>query len=164
MKLLIVAAVFISTVCFAAIGGFYVGRQTAPASQTSAPANDEKHERAPVIVQAPPSAPPAPPSQAISTTKPAEKPKGVDLFAERAAQPIQTLTDADGRFIKAKILEVDGQTVKIKREDGLEFSFPMSKLSDMDIQFCEYLSREGFGKKKKKPNPDDIDWDAIFGS
>jgi hypothetical protein len=43
---------------------------------------------------------------------------------------IQTLTDTLGRTIKADVLSVENEKVKIKREDGQIFELPLSTLSE----------------------------------
>jgi len=47
------------------------------------------------------------------------------------AEP-RTLTDKQGRSLKAEILSVDGNTVTIRREDGHTFNLSLSTLSDDD--------------------------------
>lgn len=50
----------------------------------------------------------------------------------RSEQEMRTLTDQFGRSVNATILAVDSTTVKIRREDGQEFSLPLANLSDTD--------------------------------
>lgn len=47
-------------------------------------------------------------------------------------------TDATGRFrVKATLLEVSGEQVKLKREDGREISVPIDRLSPRDREFLK---------------------------
>lgn len=99
--------------------------------------------------------------------------------AQRAAEAFTTLTDKQGREIKAKVLAVADEHIKLRREDGLETSIPLSMLSEADIAYCEYL-RENIPQLAEVPTPASIkpqsnlapkaleaqggiDWDAIFG-
>ena len=45
---------------------------------------------------------------------------------------VRTLTDKQGRSLKAEVLSVDGDSVSIRREDGQTFSLSLSSLSDDD--------------------------------
>lgn len=47
------------------------------------------------------------------------------------AEPID-LTDIQGRTIRAELISVDADTVKIRREDGMEFKLNMASLRDED--------------------------------
>lgn len=47
-----------------------------------------------------------------------------------ARAEIRTITDKQGRSIKADVISVDGDKVKIKREDGQTFEIALSTLSD----------------------------------
>ncbi|HSI08576.1 MAG: hypothetical protein ACAH89_04895 [Rariglobus sp.] len=47
-----------------------------------------------------------------------------------ARAEVQTLTDKQGRSLKADVMSVDGDKVKIKREDGQTFEIPLATLSD----------------------------------
>ena len=49
----------------------------------------------------------------------------------------RTLTDKQGRSIKAVVVSVDGDKVTIKREDGQTFSLSLATLSDDDRQFLK---------------------------
>ncbi len=64
---------------------------------------------------------------------------GQSPFEMRAALPIQTLTDLQGRTIRATIVKVTESDVKIRRSDGLETTIPLSMLTADDINFCNYL-------------------------
>jgi hypothetical protein len=46
-----------------------------------------------------------------------------------AGAQVQTLTDQQGRVLKAQVLAVDDGKVKIKREDGQTFELPLATLS-----------------------------------
>lgn len=77
----------------------------------------------------------------------------------RAKQEWQTLTDTRGRSIQARVLEVTNETVKIRRQDGLESTIPLSVLNDADIQFCNYL------RNREADDPfttDEFDWTSLF--
>ncbi len=45
---------------------------------------------------------------------------------------VRTLTDQFGRTLQAEVLALEGETVKIKREDGQLFDLPLANLSDDD--------------------------------
>lgn len=45
---------------------------------------------------------------------------------------MQTLTDRQGRSIKADVISVTGDKVKIKRDDGQTFDLPLSNLAEAD--------------------------------
>ena len=45
---------------------------------------------------------------------------------------MQTLTDKQGRSLKANVLAVTGDQVKIKRDDGQVFNLPLASLSEAD--------------------------------
>jgi hypothetical protein len=45
---------------------------------------------------------------------------------------MQTLTDKQGRSIKADVISVSGDKVKIRRDDGLTFELDLSNLADAD--------------------------------
>ncbi len=100
-------------------------------------------------------------------------------FALRAADAYTTLTDKQGRKIQAKVLSVTGDQIKLRRDDGLETSIPLSMLSETDIAYCEYL-RDNASQVAEIPSAakstpqgsldprvmeaqGGIDWDAIFG-
>ena len=57
------------------------------------------------------------------------------------AEP-RTLTDKQGRSIKAEIVSVDGDKVTIKREDGQTFSLSLETLSDDDRQFLKEWAKK----------------------
>jgi len=66
------------------------------------------------------------------------------------AEP-QTLTDKQGRSIKAEVVSVSGDQVRIKRDDGQTFDLPLSTLSEADQQkLTEWAKREA-----AKPLPAD---------
>ena len=151
----------------AGTGGFFYGRMSAPHTATPKPEPVQ-------IVQTLQAASPevaeieAPEAEAVPLVAPVEiAPKAEPTHAERAAQPMQTLIDTQGRQIQAEVLAVDSNTVKIRRDDGLETSFPLEMLRPEDIAFCEYLRAHPPQTEKtanKAQSADDIDWDAIFGS
>ena len=155
---------------------------TAPAPAYQSPAAQ------PAPAYQPPAAQPAPtyqptaaqPQPATSfpvagTPTPAPAPVAVETpsaenaaFAARAAQPMQTLTDTQGRTIQANIVQVTASDVKIRRSDGLETTIPLTMLSADDIAFCNYIREQQVAKPQTSPSPaikaDDFDWDAYFNS
>lgn len=52
--------------------------------------------------------------------------------ASRLHAEQMTLTDKQGRSLKADVLEVSGGQVKLKRDDGQVFNLPLSTLADED--------------------------------
>jgi len=56
----------------------------------------------------------------------------VTLFAVSSRAEVFTLTDKQGRSIKADVLSMSGSQVKIKRDDGQTFELPLAALSDGD--------------------------------
>jgi hypothetical protein len=65
-----------------------------------------------------------------------------------------TLTDQQGRSMKADVLSLDKNTVKVKREDGMTFDLPLTTLVENDQQTLrEWAKREA----AKPPSPDAID-------
>jgi hypothetical protein len=53
-------------------------------------------------------------------------------FACPLGAEMLTLTDQQGRSIKADVISVENEKVKIKREDGLTFELPLANLADED--------------------------------
>lgn len=45
---------------------------------------------------------------------------------------VHTLTDQQGRTIKADVISVENDIAKIKREDGITFNLPLSQLAESD--------------------------------
>lgn len=122
---------------------------------------------------------PQPEVEEVEPVNVPEPPAPAVDFAARAAEPFTILTDKQGREIQAKILSVIGDQIKLRRNDGLETSIPISMLSEADIEFCEYM-RENIPQVAEMPTPvtttpqgsldpkvleaqGGIDWDAIFG-
>jgi hypothetical protein len=65
-----------------------------------------------------------------------------------------TLTDQQGRSMKADVLSLDKNTVKIKREDGMTFDLQLGTLVESDQQTLrEWATREA----AKPPPPGSID-------
>lgn len=144
--------------------GYYYGRtsmQEAPA------ANQAQIKIAAVEVTEETSEPiEVEPVEVLSTEAPQAENSVEPNFSKRSARSMQTLTDAQGRRIEAKVLSVEGDAVKIRRSDGLETSFPLSILIPKDIAFCEYLRTHSPTTQKatsKATSTDDIDWDMLFG-
>ena len=152
----------------AAGGYFYYTNSQSPA------------EPQPVDNQAIEVAPEPTPEPEVVVPEPIPEPALPEITHEqRAAEAFTTLTDKQGREIKAKVLAVADEHIKLRREDGLETSIPISMLSEADIAFCEYL-REKIPQLAEVPTPASIkpqsnldpkaleaqggiDWDAIFG-
>lgn len=159
--------------------GYYFGHITVPANNqtSSAPLATSAPQPAPAYqspaVQPKPQVAPQPTSTyqtspVASAPVTAETPNAEDAaFATRAALPIQTLTDTQGRTIQANIVEVTANEVKIRRSDGLETTIPLTMLSADDIAFCNYL-REQKAAQPQQSSPaikaDEFDWDAYFNS
>lgn len=151
--------------------GYYFGHITLPAnSENSAPAAVTS---APVVAPIQMIEPVLPAPEAIiedpdpQIVEAPAAPAPRSSFAERAALTIQTLTDTQGREIKASIVKVLEQDVKIRRSDGLETMIPLSMLSPEDIAFCNYLREQAKEKEAAAPAPvktDGFDWDAYFNS
>lgn len=59
---------------------------------------------------------------------------------------VRTLTDQFGRSITADVLALDGDTLKIRRDDGIVFDFPIGNLSADD----QKAIREWAAKQTKK--------------
>ena len=57
---------------------------------------------------------------------------GLGLAAVSAHAEPMDLTDIQGRTIRAELISVDADTVKIRREDGVEFKLNMASLRDED--------------------------------
>lgn len=55
----------------------------------------------------------------------------LSLFTGLHAE-VRTLTDKQGRSIKADVIAVSGDQVKIKRDDGQTFNIPLNSLSEAD--------------------------------
>lgn len=51
----------------------------------------------------------------------------------------RTFQSTDDRFIVARVLELNGETVVIEREDGEEFTLPVSRLSQRDRAYLRQL-------------------------
>lgn len=54
------------------------------------------------------------------------------VIAATGQAEVRTLTDQQGRTIKADVIAVENDTVKIKREDGRTFDLPLSQLGEAD--------------------------------
>ena len=54
----------------------------------------------------------------------------------------RTLTDKQGRSLKAELVSVDGDKVTIKREDGRSFHLSLETLSDDDQQFLKEWAKK----------------------
>jgi hypothetical protein len=70
----------------------------------------------------------------------------VVLLLAPAAREVRTWKDKSGKFsIRAELVESDGTTVKLKKEDGKVISVPVDRLSDQDRQFLESQEKSAFG-------------------
>ncbi|MFA6960893.1 MAG: hypothetical protein WC205_09100 [Opitutaceae bacterium] len=56
------------------------------------------------------------------------------LYVTTAKADMRTLTDQQGRSLKADVLSVENGKVKIKRDDGQTFELPLATLSEADQQ------------------------------
>ncbi|MEO0796703.1 MAG: hypothetical protein AAFX93_16160 [Verrucomicrobiota bacterium] len=89
-------------------------------------------------------------------------------FTERAMQKTFTLTNKQGVSIRAAILSISNDTVKLRREDGLETSIKIDILKDEDQEFCHYLRdnmlvpQPPITADGRPPKADGIDWGKIF--
>lgn len=157
--------------------GYYFGHITVPASKEVNGTSDATVASAPKPAPVNPPAPayvapqPAPVAAEPSTPTPAPTEVATPTaeeaaFAERAALPIQTLTDNQGRSMQANILEVTTSNVKIRRSDGLETTIPLSMLRADDVAFCNYLREQKSSRGESPPaiKADEFDWDAYFNS
>ena len=158
--------------------GYYFGHITLPASQEASPTTVTSTappapvpQPAPVVAVPPPAVTSPVPVEPVPVVSPEpaieNSPSAAEAaFAQRAALPIQTLTDTQGRTMEATILEVTVNEVKIRRSDGLETKIPLSMLSAEDVAFCNYLREQKSAPKKTSPaiKADEFDWDAYFNS
>lgn len=98
-----------------------------------------------------------------------ELPKGKPVqnsFESRAKETIQTFFDKDERKLVAQILEVQEDSLKIRRQaDGKELELPVSMLSPEDQAFAAYL----WEQQPKKSSPvtpsksmENMVWDELF--
>jgi len=143
--------VFLSALCFAA--GYFTGKRhryhdyvppEKPASETSSADDTLAQARPPEPEPAPkvsPEPPPEPtePADTSPTTRFTE-----EQMAERAQLTFITLTDKNGRQLKAEILETSEDSVKIQRYRDLKvFDLPVATLSEDDQAYIAYLNRTG---------------------
>jgi len=70
---------------------------------------------------------------------------GVLLFTAVLHAEPRTFTDAFGRTITAEIISVDGDQVRIRREDGQLFTLKPSQLTEEDQQFIQQWSANKSG-------------------
>jgi hypothetical protein len=67
-------------------------------------------------------------------------PMALGFQAEDISSGMRTWTSSTGKFkVEAKLLSVDGDIAKLKKEDGRIIDLPVEKLSDADIAFIEEL-------------------------
>lgn len=68
------------------------------------------------------------------------------VMAGTGPAQVRTLTDQLGRTIRAEVLSVEGDVVKIKREDGQLFDMPLANLSDDD-----QIALKAWARKNPRP-------------
>ena len=70
------------------------------------------------------------------------------------ALPEQTLTNAQGKTIVAKMMNFDGKTLKL-RTNGKHFSYPLSKLSEQSQELVRSLAKSSIASRNEmaKVNP-----------
>lgn len=66
------------------------------------------------------------------------------IFPALAAQA-RTFTNRDGKTLEAEVLAVEAGQVKLKRDDGREFSIPVASLSDGDQAYLKAWKPENDG-------------------
>jgi hypothetical protein len=82
---------------------------------------------------------------------------GIFLFATSLHAEPRAFTDNFGRSITAEILSVEGDQVRIRREDGQLFDLPISKLIEADQKFISNWAAAKAGAattKEEKSGPD----------
>ncbi len=78
----------------------------------------------------------------------------VVLLVVSAAAEVRTWKDKSGKFsIRAELVESDGTTVKLKKEDGTAISVRVDRLSDADRQFLVSQEKSAFGTPPKGDSP-----------
>lgn len=88
-----------------------------------------------------------------------------DAFALRAKEPLQELSDRNGRQVVGQILEVQAESLKLLRQvDSRIVDIPISMLSDSDQAYSAYLLRK---MKPVEPTPttqsmEDKIWQELF--
>lgn len=87
----------------------------------------------------------------------------------RAQDTIQTFFDTNGRELIAQVLEVQKDSLKVRRQsDGQELSLPISMLSSDDQAFAAYLWQQQGSKVSAAPSStssqsmEDMIWDELF--
>lgn len=97
---------------------------------------------------------------------PAPSSEPVTPNALRAEKTTQIFTDRKGRELIATIIKVGPDSTQVKRDsDGRVFDLRHVDLIAKDREFLEYLYAQNSAQSqpKGKTNPNDIDWEAIFG-
>lgn len=72
----------------------------------------------------------------------------VTFAGSPAVAQVRTLTDQMGRTIKAEVLGVEGDVVKIRREDGQHFDMPMANLSAEDQTAVKAAAKKAAAEAK----------------
>lgn len=115
---------------------------------------------------------PSPGVELDHSATPEEDPHLVAMKA-RSLKMWQSLTDLEGRTIRARVIQRSPQTLRIEREDGQIFEFPRSLLGEEDQIFFDYLDSSGTvlpsepsANQKVDDTParrlEDFDWDSII--
>ncbi|MFH1498357.1 MAG: hypothetical protein ABII82_11075 [Verrucomicrobiota bacterium] len=73
----------------------------------------------------------------------------LSIFSGLLRAEVRTLTDQFGRSITADVLELDGDTLKIRRDDGIVFDLPIGNLSIEDQKSL----RQWAARQPKKVEP-----------
>jgi len=150
-----------ASICFMA--GYTVGKKhryenvsTPPKTETSIP------------IEAPaPSI--AAPDEILTPVKTMEAPQVIPAptpdrlpFAQRAQLKITTLEDTKGRVIEVEILEVEQDSIKIRRQSDLKLlDVPIGMLCPEDQAFAAYLKQAVKPTPKYKTEADKI-WNEMF--
>ncbi|MDF3058603.1 MAG: hypothetical protein K0R17_2818 [Rariglobus sp.] len=76
------------------------------------------------------------------------------LFAAVLQAEPRTFTDQFGRSITAELLSVEGDNVRIRREDGQLFTLSISKLTEADQKFIkDWAAKPAPAEEKSTPDP-----------
>jgi transposase len=71
--------------------------------------------------------------------------------AVSSAEEMKTLTDQEGRSIRAEVIAVEGEQVRIRREDGQVFNLPMARLSEASGKELREWAKEQAAKPQPLP-------------
>jgi hypothetical protein len=96
---------------------------------------------------------------------------GKESLAERAQKNMQTFVDQNDRELVAQVLEVNADSLKVRRQiDGRVMDLPVDMLSSEDQTFANYLftQQQQLQSKQTAPAripsqaPEDLMWEALF--